>query len=637
MSDGANIYAMVSGIGDAFSRSYQAARKQQQEDEAPAIISNLMSAYGNGAAGQPGIVPASADAVPVAKTPAFAGGATAMRMPGAGGEIETRFVDALRSGGLTNPYGLAAMAAYANRESGYKPSAIAGSWSDPSESGQPGTSGGILSWRGPRFENMRRQTAGAKDPVTAQASYALTENPDLTLSLQRAGSVEEANRLMADAWRFAGYDRPGGEFDARLGATRQYLSRLGGAPVPGSAPPAAAPAPAKVASAEPEAADLPMRGAVETGFRIPGQDAPAPAPQGFAGFGAPATRMSPQLSAALAAAWKNSETRPMATAIYGNIFKGQDSAWSLSAMGDQPVLFNAKTAQVIPIGQAKRQTATVGNAVIDTATGQPIYQGPDKDADKLTPVPAGTTLYDPRTRMPVFTAAKEEKDEGGKIRDQIEARRKEAPGLGLIEGTPAWQSYVGTGKIGRDQDLSATDKKAIQEADEGVLSARSAINSLKQALDLSKDAYEGPTAGIRGAVTSIWGDKSGIATADLNNVVMTNALGQLKAIFGSNPTEGERAVMLQIQGSANQPAAVRENIFRRGIALAERRLDFEEKRAADLRGGTYYKQGNSPSDGRQPPNLPVKVTPSMKPDDIAKRYPKGTRLILPDGSEGVVP
>ncbi len=244
---------------------------------------------------------------PAGKLPTFAGGgAGAMAMPsGTGGDAERRFVGALQAGGLTNPYGLAAVAAYANRESGYKGSNITGAWSDPSESGQAGTSGGILSWRGDRLANMRRFTAGAPDPVTAQAQFTLAENPRLTQALQNAGSAEEANALMAGAWRFAGYNRPGGENAARLNATKSYLARINGGGFGDAAP---ASAPTQVASAggpivpgtnparppmrlpvmaggspDPRA-DMPAEGSAEAQFYIPGSD---PAPRGIP-QGAPA-------------------------------------------------------------------------------------------------------------------------------------------------------------------------------------------------------------------------------------------------------------------------------------------------------------------------------------------------------------
>jgi hypothetical protein len=143
-----------------------------------------------------------------------------------GGSIQDRFVGTLRDGGLTNPNGLGAVAAYAQHESRYSPSNITGSWSDPSESGQAGTSGGILSWRGPRLDAMRAYTQGAPDPVVAQAKFLLQENPKLTQSLQNAKSPQEANDLMAQAWKFAGYNRPGGEYASRLSTTQNFATRF---------------------------------------------------------------------------------------------------------------------------------------------------------------------------------------------------------------------------------------------------------------------------------------------------------------------------------------------------------------------------------------------------------------------------
>ena len=183
-----------------------------------------------------------------ARLPAMAGGGQAMTMPaGDSGAIQGRFTDALKAGGLTNPYGLAAMTAYAQHESRYSPKNIGGTWSDPSERGVAGTSGGILSWRNERLSSMQKATAGAQDPVTAQAKFALTENPELTLALQNAKSPEEANALMAQAWKFAGYDRPGGgEYANRLATTQAYASKFAGdqaAASPQDASPADMPAP----------------------------------------------------------------------------------------------------------------------------------------------------------------------------------------------------------------------------------------------------------------------------------------------------------------------------------------------------------------------------------------------------------
>lgn len=447
--NGATVFQMVSGLGDAFGDAYSAARKEAQEAEAPAALENLYGALQASRGDQRAsttlgdltkgrAVALDAPSSTPTALPSFAGGGGApMRLPGSGGDIETRFVDSLKAGGLTNPYGLAAMAAYAGRESGYKPGNITGSWSDPSESGQPGTSGGILSWRGDRFANMRRLTAGAKDPVAAQAVFALTENPDLTLALQNAKSPEEANQAMARAWKFAGYNRPGGEFEARLGSTRQYLARLGGTPSAGASP-------TQVAAVEPDAANMPAVGAQPVGFTVPGGGAEAPS-QAFPGFGAGAgaSQMTPQLRTALNAAWKNPSTRAVAAQVFGQLLKGQDNGWELKDVNGQSAWVNGRDGRILPIGQAKRNTATVGNNLVDTATGEVVYsaaekptavapgsalvgpdgrvvyQAPDRDSSKPVTVAAGATLVTPDGK-PLYQAPDRDKSNENETRLRTE-------------------------------------------------------------------------------------------------------------------------------------------------------------------------------------------------------------------------
>ncbi|MCJ2070031.1 hypothetical protein MKK75_14715 [Methylobacterium sp. J-030] len=187
-------------------------------------------------------------------------------------DIRSRFISTLQQGGLTNPNGLGAVAAYAQHESGYSPSNITGSWSDPSQSGQPGTSGGILSWRADRLANMKAFTAGASDPVTAQANFLLQENPQLTQALQNAQSPQEANRLMAGAWKFQGYDQPGGENAARLATTQAYANSFG----PGQALPATGrPRGASMGSTA-QQGGFGLGGIVGQGSAVPGQISPTP-------------------------------------------------------------------------------------------------------------------------------------------------------------------------------------------------------------------------------------------------------------------------------------------------------------------------------------------------------------------------
>jgi hypothetical protein len=218
----------------------------------------------------------------------------------------------------------------------------------------------------------------------------------------------------------------------------------------------------------------------------------------------------------------------------------------------------------------------------------------------------------------------------------IEQRKQAAVANGLDPSSPGFQSYVLTGKMPREdaQPLTATDKKAILEADEMVLSNRAAIDSLSRAKSLSKEAFAGPLAGKIGYATSFLGESSdlgnsGSKTLQLENEITSNALGQLKAIFGGAPTEGERKILLDIQGSVGKPDNVRQEIYNRAITLAEKRMDFNKKRADELRGGQFYKpQGTA--------RAPLAQTQGITEAEYAK-LPSGSKFIAPDGTERVKP
>lgn len=142
-------------------------------------------------------------------------------------DIYNRFMKTVYSEGVRNPNGLAAIAATANRESKFSPRNAYRSWNDPSESGGAGTAGGIMSWRGARFDGMRKFAAdNGGDPnmpaPELQAKYLFHEDPSLKGRLNGARSPQEAQQIMNNAWAFAGYDRPGGETAARMGLADKY-------------------------------------------------------------------------------------------------------------------------------------------------------------------------------------------------------------------------------------------------------------------------------------------------------------------------------------------------------------------------------------------------------------------------------
>ncbi len=224
------------------------------------------------------------------------------------------------------------------------------------------------------------------------------------------------------------------------------------------------------------------------------------------------------------------------------------------------------------------------------------------------------------------------------VTNQTSQRAEAAKSIGLTPDHPAYQSYILTGKMPREdaQPLTATDKKAILEADEGVMTAKTAIDALQKATDLSSKAFAGPMASKRGYAASFLGEssdigKGGIATAELDNVVTSNALTQLKAIFGGAPTEGERKILLDIQGSVNQPHEVRKKIYERASEMAKNRLKFNEQRAAEMRGGQFYKPQGSMT------RAPVAQPQGAITQQQYEALPSGSPFTAPDGSQRIKP
>lgn len=209
-------------------------------------------------------------------------------------EIETRFLNTVKGAGLTNPLGLAAVAATGRAESGYSPKNVNRVWNDPSQSGQAGQAGGIMSWRADRLQNLMSfaQQRGEQQPsVETQALFLAQEDPQLIPRLNAAKTPQEAAQVMANAWRFAGYDKPGGEAARRAALTQMYAARLGGQ---GGGVPAPAPVvaggpvpPPGVQVAETEEDVRRLEGSLPPANQVAQADIPAPGAQPAQGFAIP--------------------------------------------------------------------------------------------------------------------------------------------------------------------------------------------------------------------------------------------------------------------------------------------------------------------------------------------------------------
>lgn len=106
---------------------------------------------------------------------------------------------------VKNPNALAAIAATGDRESQWSPGNVFGTWDDV---GKP--SGGALSWRDDRLNNMLQGRSIKETTPEYQANYLIDEGKRMGYleRLEQAQSPEEAMEIMNNAWRFKGYDNP---------------------------------------------------------------------------------------------------------------------------------------------------------------------------------------------------------------------------------------------------------------------------------------------------------------------------------------------------------------------------------------------------------------------------------------------
>jgi hypothetical protein len=144
----------------------------------------------------------------------------------------------------------------------------------------------------------------------------------------------------------------------------------------------------------------------------------------------------------------------------------------------------------------------------------------------------------------------------------------------------------------RSGPMSVTLQKELIESDDNVQQSASAIAALKKAKTINDKAYSGYGASTRAAlVSNLGGSKSADATVELDNLIGNQALSSLKTIFGGNPTEGERAILLDLQASSSKTPTQRTAIIDRAIKAAEVRSKYAGSKAQSIRSGKYLTEG----------------------------------------------
>lgn len=184
-------------------------------------------------------------------------------------------------------------------------------------------------------------------------------------------------------------------------------------------------------------------------------------------------------------------------------------------------------------------------------------------------------------------------------------RARYAQQFGLTPGTPKYESYVLTGKMGRDEPLSATDRKAIMTAEDELPAIESTIKSLDRALELNDKTFTGFGAGARGWVGSSFPDwmvpdvvadsKTAEAQREFDQLTKGEAIKSMSATLKGATTDREMGQFVEILANPSTPPAVRNRTLTRMRQLAGRQMEIAKSRINSLRGGDYYKPGYEPT------------------------------------------
>lgn len=173
----------------------------------------------------------------------------------------------------------------------------------------------------------------------------------------------------------------------------------------------------------------------------------------------------------------------------------------------------------------------------------------------------------------------------------------------------------------KPEPMSGTLQKELVEADDIAQNSRNVAASLRKAAELNDKAYSGYAATPRAKLRSNLPGESDAANAtiELENIIGGQGLESLRAIFGGNPTEGERRILLDLQASTDKTPAQRKAIIDRAVAAAEKRGKVAEARAKAIREGTYLTQGAAPVQEAPKGGSPA-APAAPKPGDVVQGY-----------------
>jgi hypothetical protein len=164
-------------------------------------------------------------------------------------------------------------------------------------------------------------------------------------------------------------------------------------------------------------------------------------------------------------------------------------------------------------------------------------------------------------------------------------------------------------------ELSSTQQKTIFDSMDIINKSKDADSALTRALDLLEGRsgatpYTGAgsqtmaAAGAYPGVGLLFDDQSVAATDEYNTLIKEQALSTMKALFGGNPTEGERQVLLDMQAISSKTPEAQKRIIANAKTAIGSRIGSEQNKIQTIESGQGFSGGfenNNAIDGNEPP------------------------------------
>ena len=138
--------------------------------------------------------------------------------------------------------------------------------------------------------------------------------------------------------------------------------------------------------------------------------------------------------------------------------------------------------------------------------------------------------------------------------------------------------------------LSPAEMKLKTDVEDILTSTDQAMLDLKRAYQLNPNTFDtslADTAQRKLLEAAGSKDPKVIATREQTNLLSKSAVGKLKTAFGGNPTEGERKILLDLEGIDAKSKEERAIIMRNSYTALKNRREREQKRLNDIKQGLY--------------------------------------------------